>query len=81
MISLKKYLDMDPDKPRKGEPDSGELLSATLESYGSTLMAVAKNGVRACPAMGSDLQQALEGLHRRLAAMSLPPLCERRASR
>ena len=67
MISLKKYLDMDPDKPRKSEPDPGELLSATLESYGSTLLAVAKNGVRACPAMGSDLQQALEGLHRRLS--------------
>ena len=51
MISLKKYLDMDPDKPRKTKLDSGELLSATLEAYGSTLLAVAKNGVQACPAM------------------------------
>ncbi len=67
MISLKKYLDMEPTKPRVSEPDPGELLSATLESYSSTLLAVAKNGVRACPALGSDLQQALEGLQRRLA--------------
>ena len=55
MISLKKYLDMDPDKPQVSQPDPGELLSATLESYSSTLLAVAKNGVRACPALGSDL--------------------------
>ena len=74
MISLKKYLDMDPDRPRKNEPDPGELLSATLESYGSTLLAVAKNGVRACPALGSDLQQALEGLHRRLSCDVSPSL-------
>jgi diguanylate cyclase (GGDEF)-like protein len=67
VISLKKYLDMDPDKPHVSAPDPGELLSATLESYGSTLLAVAKNGVRACPALGSDLQQALEGLQRRLS--------------
>jgi diguanylate cyclase (GGDEF)-like protein len=74
VISLKKYLDMDPDKPRKGGLESAELLSATLESYGSTLMAVAKSGVRACPAMGSDLQQALEGLQRRLACDVSPSL-------
>jgi diguanylate cyclase (GGDEF)-like protein len=67
VISLKKYLDMDPDKPQVSQPDPGELLSATLESYSSTLLAVAKNGVRACPALGSDLQQALEGLQRRLS--------------
>jgi hypothetical protein len=47
--------------------ERGEPLSATLESYSSTLLAVTKNGVRACPALGSDLQHALEGLQRRLA--------------
>ena len=74
VISLKKYLDMDPDNPRKSGPDPGELLSAALESYGSTLLAVARNGVRACPALGSDLQQALEGLHRRLSCDVSPSL-------
>jgi hypothetical protein len=38
------------------------------------LLAVAKNGVRACPALGSDLQQALEGLHRRLSCDVSPSL-------
>jgi diguanylate cyclase (GGDEF)-like protein len=73
MISLKKYLDMEPGASPKNEPDPSELLSATLESYSTTLLAMAKNGVRACPALGSDLQQALEGLQRRLACEVSPP--------
>ena len=67
MISLKKYLDMDPDHPRASEPDTKALLSATLESYCSALLAMAKNGARACPALGSDLQQGLAGIQKRLS--------------
>ncbi len=59
MISLKKYLDMD--------ADLEALLAATLESYRSALLAMGKSGVRACPALGSDLQQGLEGLEKRLS--------------
>ena len=65
MISLKKYLDMDPTKepskepskePRKetAKPSSGvpllnELSSVILESYRSALLAMGKSGIRACP--------------------------------
>jgi diguanylate cyclase (GGDEF)-like protein len=66
VISLKKYLDMEPGPPSAREPDPGELLSATLESYSSTLLAMGKSGFRACPALGSDLQEGLAGLEKRL---------------
>ena len=77
MISLKKYLDMDPDKPHATEPDPGELLSATLDSYRSALLAMGKSGVRACPALGSDLQHGLAGLEKRLSNKITPSLVRR----
>ena len=73
MISLKKYLDMETD-PSANEPDPRELLSATLESYSCTLLAMGKSGVRACPALGSDLQQGLAGLEKRLSHQITPSL-------
>ena len=68
MISLKKYLDMDPSEPRSSEPELNELASVILESYRSALLAMGKNGARAFPAAGSDLQQTLASLENRLAA-------------
>lgn len=59
MISLKKYLDM--------ETDRSDLAGALLESYRSALLAMGKSGVRACPAVGSDLQRGLAGLEKRLS--------------
>ena len=66
MISLKKYLDMETDKLVTEEPDPNDLASAALESYRAALLAMGKNGVRACPALGSDLQRSLAGLEKRL---------------
>jgi diguanylate cyclase (GGDEF)-like protein len=73
MISLKKYLDMETD-PSAREPDPRELLSATLESYSSALLAMGKSGAQACPALGSDLQQGLAGLEKRLSHQITPSL-------
>jgi diguanylate cyclase (GGDEF)-like protein len=74
VISLKKYLDMDASHPYVSEPDSNELLAATLESYSSALLAMGKSGVRACPAMGSDLERGLAGLGKRLSHQITPSL-------
>jgi diguanylate cyclase (GGDEF)-like protein len=74
VISLKKYLDMDTKNPYVAEPDSTELLSATLESYSSTLLAMGKSGVRACPALGSQLEEGLAGLGKRLSHKPTPSL-------
>lgn len=74
LISLKKYLDMEPDKPRGPEPAKNDLFLAVLESYRAVLLAMGNNGVRACPAVGSDLQGALTGLERRLFAQLTVPL-------
>lgn len=66
MISLKKYLDMDIKVRESAAPELGELLSAVLSAYRSALLAISKSGVRACPAVGSDLQQNLASLETRL---------------
>src|SRR5271165_5819886 len=66
MISLKKYLDTDAGQPYISEPDPSELLAAALKSYRSSLLAMGNSGVRACPAVGADLQQNLARLSRDL---------------
>ncbi|HWF91826.1 MAG TPA: GGDEF domain-containing protein [Terriglobales bacterium] len=66
MISLKKYLDMDINVRESAAPELGELLSAVLAAYRSALLAMSKSGVRACPAIASDLQQNLANLENRL---------------
>jgi diguanylate cyclase (GGDEF)-like protein len=70
VISLKKYLDMDPSEPSSPspQPDLNELSSVILESYRSALLAMGKSGARAFPTAGSDLQQSLASLENRLAA-------------
>jgi diguanylate cyclase (GGDEF)-like protein len=67
VISLKKYLDMESDKPSLREPDLNELAVVILESYRSALRAMGKSGVQACPAVGSDLQQNLASLEKSLS--------------
>jgi diguanylate cyclase (GGDEF)-like protein len=80
MISLKKYLDMDPSKTGAGqavttklgagkpEAESDTLTNAVLESYRSALLAVGNNGARACPHVGATMQHALASLEDRLPA-------------
>ncbi|MGA3165141.1 MAG: GGDEF domain-containing protein [Terriglobia bacterium] len=75
MISIKKYLDLDPNelnKYREAGPD--ELLALTLNSYRSALTAMGSCGVQACPALGHDLQQGLMGLVERLSNKVTPPV-------
>ena len=62
MISLKKYLDMEAEKPVSSEPDPRAVLSAALESYRAALLSMGTNGIRACPPVGSELQQCLADL-------------------
>ncbi|MGA9529685.1 MAG: GGDEF domain-containing protein [Terriglobales bacterium] len=66
MISLKKYLEMEVKEARSSDPDPAELLRVCLESYRTVLRAMGESGVRACPAVGSDLQETLGALARRL---------------
>ena len=74
MISLKKYLDMETDRLLTEEPDPNDLASAALVSYRAALLSMGKNGVRACPALGSDLQRSLAGLEKRLYKKVTAPL-------
>lgn len=72
MISLKKYLDMNPDKIPLKNIDHAELLATVLESYRAALVAMGKNGAQACPQIGADLQQNLVSLEQRLAKTLTP---------
>ena len=84
MISFKKYLDMETPKagadPAAKTPvptvvpvvategEARELLRASLESYRSALRSMGDSGTRACPAVGSDLQQNMLRLAEGLAS-------------
>jgi diguanylate cyclase (GGDEF)-like protein len=74
LISLKKYLDMDPSKLPPADAGATELLAAVLESYRSTLLAMGKSGLQACPAVGSDLQENLASLEQRLSKNITPAM-------
>lgn len=76
MISLKKYLDTETDQPVVSQPDPAELLAAALRSYRSALLAMGDSGVRACPAVGSELQHNLTGLEKRLSGNLTPALMQ-----
>ena len=66
MISLKKYLDMRFDAPKRGAPVTDELLETALRSYRTALLDMGRSGYRACPAYGASLQQSLTELAKRL---------------
>lgn len=74
MISLKKYLDMDPVSPMPPEPPSSELTEAALEAYRAALLAMGKSSVQAVPVVGSEMQQALAAQEKRLAGNISPSL-------
>ncbi len=77
MISLKKYLDMEPDQSRPPETPVSDLFSVILESYRAALLAMGNSGVKACPAVGSDLQHALARLERALFTKLTVPLVKK----
>lgn len=76
MISLKKYLDMEKEKPPSSEPDSRDLQAVTLGSYRSALLAMGEAGAQACPAVGVELQQSLASLERSLFSDFTPAMME-----
>jgi len=74
MISLKKYLEMAAGTPPSVEPESNELQSAIVECYRAALRAIGNSGFRACPAVGTDLQQKLASLQNALSGSVTPEL-------
>jgi diguanylate cyclase (GGDEF)-like protein len=72
VISLKKYLDMvpgkEPEPPSPAQSGLNELCAAVIDAYRSALVAMGKSGALACPAVGSDLQQAVDGIHKSLSS-------------
>jgi diguanylate cyclase len=72
VISLKKYLDMEHEKPVSRAPEPAEVLAAVLGSYRAALLAMGTNGVRACPAVGTELLQRLTELERGLSGNVTP---------
>lgn len=67
MISIKKYLDAK-DLPLL----SSDISDSTIECYRGLLLALGRNAVRGCPALGSDLEHALSGFERRLSVKPSP---------
>ena len=75
MISIKKYLDLDSSELHKFHPPSPEELAASaLEAYRAALEAMGNCGLRACPPLGSELQQGLRPLAQGLAETVTPLL-------
>jgi diguanylate cyclase (GGDEF)-like protein len=77
VISIKKYLDLDPSELNKYRPPTPEeLLAAILEAYRAALGAMGNSGLRACPALGPGLQHGLMLLAESLAKTLTPPLVQ-----
>lgn len=76
MISLKKYLDMEHEKPNAAqrEADPAEILAATLASYRAILLITGTSSARACPPVGSELQKRLADLERTISGNVTPAL-------
>lgn len=76
MISLKKYLDMEHEKPNstKKAVDPAEILAATLASYRAILLITGTSTVRACPSVGTELQKRLAELERTICGEVTPAL-------
>ncbi|MGC2638390.1 MAG: GGDEF domain-containing protein [Acidobacteriaceae bacterium] len=71
MISLKRYLDSTDPAPSPGKDD---LLSATMESFQSTLRVVGAKAAEACPAHGCELRERLRRIGSNLSLGVVPPV-------
>jgi diguanylate cyclase (GGDEF)-like protein len=76
VISLKKYLDMEHEKPpaTQRDPEPAEILAATLTSYRAILLITGTSSVRACPPIGTELQKQLAELERTISGNVTPEL-------
>ena len=66
MISLKKYLDMDPAAAPPQPDGPAKLLPPAIKAYRSALTAAGSCAAQACPPVGSELQQNLAQIEKRL---------------
>jgi len=77
VISLKKYLEMNPESAREKSDDPNKLLPATLKAYRSALTAAGNSAARACPPVGSELQQNFAQIEKCLGgALTVPAVQE-----
>ena len=69
MISLKKYLDSNSSTAvAAAEPEpAADLTAPAMESYRGVLLAVGKSAIEISPALGTELDNNLRGLERRLS--------------
>jgi diguanylate cyclase (GGDEF)-like protein len=75
VISLKKYLDMTPDKV-PASANVGELFSVVVKAYRSALTATGASAFEACPPVGSELQKKLALLEKQLENSLTVPLVQ-----
>ncbi len=66
MISLKKTM----------ETQREELLARSLETYRSTIAAIAASGEQVCPSLGDEFQQSLLALRERISSLASPSAVE-----
>ncbi len=59
VISIKKYLEMDPGQAQSAAATAEELLPIVLECYRAALLTVGDTGVQACPVTGVGLRRRL----------------------
>ena len=64
-------------KPSPAQSGQNDLFAAVVEAYRSTLDAMGKSGAQACPAVGFDLQQVLDGIHKSLSGNLTAALIEK----
>jgi diguanylate cyclase (GGDEF)-like protein len=76
VISLKKYLDMIPEKVPANATDVGELFSVVLKAYRSALIATGASAFQACPPVGAELQKNLALLEKQLENSPTVPLMQ-----
>ena len=66
MISLKKYLDMNPEEAAAPAAEPSEMVSATAKAYRAALTAAGTSAAQACPPVGVDLQQNLARIEKQM---------------
>jgi diguanylate cyclase (GGDEF)-like protein len=59
MISLKKYLESQPDPIESGDAEERDLFSVAMDAYGSALLEMGNCSLDACPGLGDDLKRNL----------------------
>jgi diguanylate cyclase (GGDEF)-like protein len=67
LISLKKYLEIEPPEPVPAYSESHYLTITVIDCYLSLLSAIGKGAVQGCYVLGTDLQTSLQGLKQHIS--------------